>query len=771
MTSTPTAPTRTPSPVETGTGRSVGRPLDRVDGTAKTTGAARYAAEHPHPGLAHAALVHAAVTRGRITGIDAAGAEAVPGVLAVITHENAPAMKPPPPVSVLNLSSLASGSSVNYLNTDEVHWNGQPVAVVVAETPEAARHAAGLVRVSYRELPATVDFAAEEGNAVPQKSSALQSGGARKGDAEAALAAAPVSVDLRFTTPPYHHNAIEPHATTAVWDGDRLTVHEGTQNITWLRDHLALRFGVPVRNVRVVAPYVGGAFGGKTMVWAGTVLTVLAARVTGRPVRMALTREGVYRTVGGRTPSAQRVALGARADGTLTALIHTSVTQTGRTGGLPEQATSQSRHLYAAENILLRQNLVELDAVPNTPMRAPGESIGTFALESAVDELACALGLDPIELRMRNEPERNPVDGKRFAHRMLREAYALGAERFGWSGRTPEPGSMRDGGWLVGLGVASAYHPSWQMPANVTVRLSADGSVVVRCGFHEMGMGGATAQAQIAADALGVPFEAVRVEYGDSDLPSGPGAGGSAQTASVAASLLAACEKLKGSLLALARRSGGSPLRGRRPGDLEARDGGLWAGPAGPGETYAAILARAGRDSAEAAVGSDTRVGKVTGQLRFMSKLLRDRRRWVKAACGAHFCEVRVDPDTGEVRVSRWLGVFDVGRVVNAKMVASQLRGGIVMGIGMALSEETLVDPRNGRIMNPGLADYHVPVHADVPPIDVHCLDVPDPTMPLGLLGVGEVSVTGVAAAIANAVRHATGRRVRDLPVTPDKLL
>ncbi|WP_248966127.1 xanthine dehydrogenase family protein molybdopterin-binding subunit [Sphaerisporangium perillae] len=763
--------TQAQSPPRPGaSGRLVGKPIDRVDGGAKTSGAARYAAEYPYPGLAYAALVHSTVARGRITGIETAGAAAVPGVLAVITHENAPAMKPAPPMSVLNLSSLATGTRVNYLNTDEVHWNGQPVAVVVAETQDAALHAATLVRVTYEEFAATVGFTAEEPNAKPQKSDMLQSGSASKGDAEAALAAAPVSVDLRFTTPQHNHNAIEPHATTAVWDGDRLTVHEGTQNVAWVRDHLAARFGIPAGSIRVISPYVGGAFGGKTMVWAGTILTVLAARVTGRPVRMMLTREGVYRTVGGRTPSAQRVALGAGADGRLTSLIHTSVTQVGRVGGGPEQVTSQSRHLYDAGAILVRQSLVELDTLSNTIMRAPGESIGTFALEAAVDELAYKLDLDPIEFRMRNEPERNPIDGKRFAHRMLREAYALGAERFGWSARTPEPGSMRDGRWLVGMGVASAYHPSWQLPANVTVRLSADGTVLVRCGFHEMGMGGATAQAQIAADALGVPFEAVRVEYGDSVLPTGPGAGGSGQTASVAASLLTACEKLKRSMLALARRSSGSPLRGRRLNGLRARDGGLWTEP-GPGETYAAILARAGRPHLEVAVGSDTRVGAMVGQARFMAKFLRDRRRWMKAACGAQFCEVRVDPDTGEVRVSRWVGAFDVGTVINAKTAAAQLRGGIVMGIGMALSEETLVDPRNGRIMNPGLGEYHVPVHADIPPIDVCYLGDPDPTMPLGLIGVGEVGITGVAAAIANAVHHATGRRVRDLPITLDKLL
>ncbi|MFI7446737.1 xanthine dehydrogenase family protein molybdopterin-binding subunit [Nonomuraea sp. NPDC049714] len=765
--------TQTESPPRSGAkDLSVGKPIDRVDGTAKTTGTARFTAEYPYPDLAHAALVHATVARGRITGIDTADASAVEGVLAVLTHENAPVLKTPPSPSPLNLSSMVSGASLNYLNTDEVHWNGQPVAVVVAETLDAARHAALLVRVTYDTLPATVDFAAEEKNAKPRKGDLISPGAAKKGDAEAALAAAPVSVDLRFTTPPYHHNAIEPHATTAAWDGDRLTVHDATQSIDWVRKHLALRFDVPVAGVRVIAPYVGGGFGGKGSVWAGTILAVMAARVTGRPVRMVLTRESIYHTVGGRTPSVQRVALGADADGRMTALIHTSVTRTGRIGGRPEPVTTVSEHLYDAATILLQQNIVELDLLSNTFMRAPGESIGTFALEAAVDELACELGLDPIELRMRNEPAKNPIDGKDFSNRMLREAYALGAEKFGWSRRTPQPGSMRDGRWLVGMGVASAYHPPVQLNANITVRLSMDGTVVVRCGFQEMGMGGATVQGQIAADALGVPFASVKVEYGDSELPIAPMAGGAAQTASVATALLAACEKLKRSMLALARRSSESPLRGRRLDRLEARDGGLYqVGEPGLGEKYTDILGRAGRPSVEAAVGSDTGLGAVAGQVRFMTKFLRDRRRWVKAALGAHFCEVRVDPDTGEVRVSRWVGSFDVGTVINPKTASSQLRGGIVMGIGMAMSEHTLIDPRTGRIMNPSLSEYHVPVHADIPPIDVHYLNEPDPTMPLGLRGLGEVGITGVAAAVANAVHHATGKRVRDLPITLDKLL
>jgi xanthine dehydrogenase YagR molybdenum-binding subunit len=692
--------------------------------------------------------VHATVTRGRITGMDTTEAESVPGVLAVITHRNAPRMKSPPKFSALNLSTLATGTSVNYLNTDEVHWNGQPIAVVVASSVEVAQEAVRKVRVTYDEVPAIVDFVAEEPHAVAQKNNALMAGDGHKGDADAALADAYVKVDRRYTTPMHHHNALEPHSTTALWDGERLTVHDGTQNIDWTRRHLALRFGIKHTDVHVIAPFVGGGFGGKINVWAGTILAVLAARVVRRPVRLMLSREGVYRTVGGRTPSTQRVALGADRDGQLTSLIHTSVTQVGRVGGGPEQVVSQSRHLYDAENIRVAQHQVTLDVLSNTSMRAPGESIGSFALESAVDELAYRLGLDPIEFRMRNEPDRDPLDGKLFARRGLRDAYARGASRFRWQDRTPEPGSMRDGRWLVGMGVATAYHPAWLMPANVTVTVEADGTVLVRCAFHEMGMGTATAFGQVTAHALGVPFENVKVEYGDSDLPLGPGAGGSAQTASVTSAILEAVAKLKRDLRKLADRVG-----------LE------------PSAAAGTILTKAGRDRLTATVGSEKGLGQVAGQIRFMAKFLRDRRRYVRAACGAQFCELRIDPDTGEIRITRWLGVFDIGTVVNAKTAASQLRGGIVMGIGAALGEESLVDRETGRIVNANLAEYHVPVHADIPRIDIECLGDPDPTMPLGVLGAGEVGIVGVAGAVANAVYHATGRRVYDLPITLDKLL
>ncbi|MDI2035636.1 xanthine dehydrogenase family protein molybdopterin-binding subunit [Paenarthrobacter nitroguajacolicus] len=749
------------SPAGGTNGKYVGRPIARIDGPAKTSGQARFAAEYSYPDLAYAALVYSTIARGRILSMETAAAKAVDGVVAVLTHENAPPMKPAGKLSPFDVSSIAISTSVNYLATDEVHWNGQPIAVVVAETHEAAQYAASLVTATYQHWHAKVDFASEVPNAIPDKGIPFMTGKADKGDAMAALATSPFTVDLEFSTPQYNHNALEPHATTAVWDGDKLTVHEGTQSLTGVQGQLAKRFGIPKDNVRVLSPFVGGGFGGKARPWAGTLLAVLAARATGRPVRLTLTREGVYHTVGGRTASTQRVALGAGTDGQLASIVHTSVSRTGYVGGMPERITEVSHETYAAPNIYLQQSSMKLDLVSNTFMRAPGEAIGSFGLESAIDELAWDMGMDPIQLRMANEPDRGPVSGKVFAHRHLREAYAVGAERFGWDQRELRAGAMRDGRWLVGMGVATAHHTAMQLTSSVTVRLNADGTVVVRCAMQEMGMGAPTVQTQIVADELGVPLEAVRVEYGDTDLPWGAPAFGSVQTASVTAAVLAACTKLKQSVLTLARKQPASPFKGRKLPELDTRDAGLFFGTRG--QSYVEILNAAGRNHVEVAYKPNMPA--------FLARTVRDVGWRPKAATGAQFCEVRVDADTGEVRVSRWLGVFDVGTVINARTAESQLRGGIIMGIGMALTERTLIDHRSGRIINPSLSEYHIPVHADVPHIDVQYLNKPEPNSPLGLLGLGEIGITGVPAAIANAVRHATGKRVLDLPITLDKVL
>ena len=513
-------------------------------------------------------------------------------------------------------------------------------------------------------------------------------------------------------------------------------------------------FGLKEDRIRVLAPFVGGAFGNKA-VWSYTLIAIAAAKVVGRPVRLALKRADVFRIVGGRTLSEQRVALGARADGTLAALIHTGTTAVVSHNAFPEQFSFPARHAYAADNLLLAQKVVELDMVANTSMRAPGESIGTFALESAIDELAIASGIDPVELRRRLEPEKDPSSGHAFSSRHIVEAYRRGAERFGWASRNPSPRSQRDGEWWVGQGVATATYPYYRMPGSARIRLLADGHAVVQAAAHEMGMGTATVQTQHAAERLGLPIAHVRFEYGDSALPDSPVAGGSTQTASIAAAVIAASEKLIVTLLA--RVGNESPLHGTAASEVEARDGGLYRkdDPA-RGESYPSMLARLGRDSLEVEAAAPP-------PLEMM--------KYSMHSFGAQFCEVRVNDVTGEVRIARWLGSFDTGRILNPKTAKSQFRGGIVMGIGMALTEESLFDERSGRFMNPTLAEYHLPVHLDIPEIDVIWNDIADPHAPLGVHGIGEIGITGVAAAIANAIHHATGKRIRELPITLDKVL
>ena len=723
-------------------GGVVGRPRDRIDGPLKVAGKAPYAGDYPVPDLAHAVIVHATVARGRIASIDTSAAETVPGVLAVITHENAPPVNFPKRRGPQFTSFV---TDVNYLHTDEVHWDGQAVAMAVADTLAAAEEAASLVRVEYDPITAAVDFVGEQPHAKPARSfPIIAPASEHKGDAEAELAAAPVSVDLTFTMPPYNHNAMEPHCTIAAWDGDRLTVYEATSHITKARTTLAKRFSVPVANVTVIAPYVGGGFGGKSSVFAGTILAPLAARVVDRPVRLALTREGVYRSVGGRPPTVQRVAIGAERDGTITALVHTGVNALGKLGGFPEDMIASTERLYSARAMSVARSVVELDMVPNVPMRAPGSAVGIAALEMAIDEIASELGIDPIEFRLQNTPERTTISDRSIPH-TFPEIYALGAKEFGWSSRDPEPCSMRDGRWLVGIGVASAMRESFVASADVTVRFRADGTVLAKCGFQDGGQGTGTVVAQVLADELGVSFDAVEVNYGDSDLPSAPGAFASMHTSSVVKSMVTACEKLR-------RKIGRLASSADVPGD------------------YVAVLQRTNTPYVEATVG-DGRMAHLANAANGYRTLVQDMRRTARCSSGAHFCEVRVDPDTGEVRISRWLGVFDVGRPLNEKLLCSQLRGATVLGIGMGLSEETLVDPRTGRIMNPHLSDYHIPVHADIPHIDIRYLVRPDPTMPVGMYGIGELGTNGAPAAIANAVYHATGRRVYELPITPDKVL
>jgi xanthine dehydrogenase YagR molybdenum-binding subunit len=734
----------------------VGRALQRVDGHAKVRGEARFTAEFQLENLAYAALVHSTIAKGKIRKIDTEAAEQAPGVLAVITYQNMPRIKAPPIADFHDIGKGFALSDLPIMQNAEIHWDGEPVAVVVAETLERAEHAASLVTVEYDAETPDVSFQGAKPKAVVPKDIMGEPSEIKIGDAEEAFVKADKRVGNIYRAPRYNHNAIEPHATTALWNEDgSVLVFDATQSVNLTAHTLAYVFDLKTDDVRVVAPFVGGGFGGK-IGWSNTPLCVAAAKVVNRPVKLALTREDTFRMVGGRTISEQYVGLGAQNDGKLTALIHTGLTATTLSGRYAEQCTFPPRHLYASQNFYIGQKLVYLDTVANTWMRAPGESIGTFALESAIDELAYELQMDPIEVRRINEPQKDPTRDTPFSSRHLTEAYRLGAEKFGWKVR--KPGSQRDGKWLVGQGTATAYYPYLRFPAKVRVRLCADGSAVLQTPASDMGMGTATAQIQHAADRLGLPMHRVNFQYGDSSLPDTPIlAGGSNQTATIFAAVREAVEQIHRDLLKLAHNRSDSPLHGAKYEEVEARDGGLFRqGDRASGETYAAILQKSGQASLEAEPSSGPPMELM---------------KYSMASYGAQFCEVRVDEETGEVRVSRWLGSFDCGTVVNPKTAASQLRGGIIMGIGMALTEETLFDERRGRIMNPSLAEYHVPVNMDVPHIDIIYTGIPDEHTPLGARGIGEIGITGAAAAVANAVFNATGKRIRDLPITLDKLL
>ncbi len=736
--------------------RIIGKSVDRVDSAVKVKGEARFSAEYPLDGITYASLTFSNIARGTIKSVDRSRAEKAPGVIAVITHDNAPKMKDPPIFDPAG-GSDAAGSKAPVLTTKEIFWSGQPVAIVVAETLDQADYAASLVTVEYEAKAAALSFE----SAIPNAAMATQVMGEdaeiKHGEAETALSDAETKVDQIYTTPRYNHNAIEPHATTAVWQDGKLTVYDATQFTSGIQGSLSKMFSTKEENIRVLAPFVGGGFGGKGSMWPHVPLCVLAAKVVNRPVKLALTREGTFYNVGGRTPSQQRVALGADPSGKLLSLIHTGVTATSNTNYFPEQFTFPARHLYATENLLISQRVVQLDTVSNTFMRAPGESIGTFALESAMDELAYALKMDPIELRLMNDPDKDPAKGTEFSSRHFKEAFQLGSEKFGWANRPQEPRSQRKGKWLLGQGVATAFYPVYRFPATARVRINADGTAVAQCAAQEMGMGTATVQTQHAAERLGLTMENVRFEYGDTTLPQAPVAGGSNQTISVALAVKEASEKLQREILKLAKADSNSPLAGAHFDDTVARNGGLFLrNEPSKGETYEAILKRNNKDSMDAEAVS----GKPFELMKYSM-----------GSYGAQFCEVRVNEESGEVRVARWVGAFDTGRILNPKTAGSQFRGGIIMGIGMALTEETLFDVRKGRIENPSLAEYHLPVSLDIPNIEAYFLDIPDPHTPLGAHGIGEIGITGAAAAVANAVFHATGKRIRSLPITLDKLL
>jgi xanthine dehydrogenase YagR molybdenum-binding subunit len=739
----------------------VGAPVPRVDGRLKVTGAARYTAEIPIDELAYGVMVQSTIARGAIEHMDTSAAERLPGVIAVMTPWNTPKLESLRKYErERGKGARPTGRALSLLQDDRVHYNGQPISLVIAESIEVAMHAASLVRTTYRIDTPMLDMTTALGTAYPspQKLLGREPPMSRRGDIKAGLAAAEVKIDVVYTTPMETHNPMEMHATIAVWDSDRVTVWDSTQNVYGVRGVIANSLSIPAERVRVISHFVGGAFGGKGSAWSHVVLAAMAARQIKRPVKLALTRRQMFGPVGGRPHTVQRVILGAMRDGTLTAIRHESTSSTSTIEEWPEPAALATRHLYDCPNVETSHHLVRLNVGTPTFMRAPGEATGTFALESALDELAYTLEMDPIELRLQNYADADPDTGKPWSSKSLGECYVLGAERFGWVRREARPRSMRDGDHLVGMGMATATYPARRMPASAEACIYPEGRVVVKAASHDLGTGTYTILTQLAADAIGVPLGCVRVELGDTNLPPNPISAGSMTAASTGSAVHLAAMAARKKLVQLAVSDRESPLHGARHEDVYITGGRLtFRGNQERAESIPSLLARNGglpiEGRAEAKPGDETQ-------------------QYSMHAFGAIFAEVRVDPELGIVRLSRMVGAYGLGRVLNPMTARSQLIGGITFGIGMALMEHTITDRRSGRYVNADIAEYHIPVHADIPPIDVLFADETDEYVdPIGAKGIGEIGITGVAAAIANAVFHATGVRVRDLPITLDKML
>lgn len=729
-------------------GKIVGAGIDRVDAPLKVTGAAQYPNDFSFPGMAHAALVGSTIAAGRIRGIDVAEALAAPGVLTVITHRNAPKLERGP-------MTLLGGSPPAPLQDDRVLHYGQHIAIVVAESAEEARHAARLVRVEYEATEAVLDVDDPRAEIV-ENPWGLDT---QRGDVGAGFAQADVVVEGTYTTPDNTNNPLGLMTTVASWRGDTLTVHDSTQWPHNVRTSLATIFKVPESGIRVLAPFVGGGFGAGLRVWSHVILTVLAAREVKRPVKLVLTRPEMFTSVGHRPNSVQQIKIGATRDGDLVAIEHHGISSVAMEDDDYEPVSFGSAVSYACPNVLTRDRQARLNIPCPGSMRAPAEGQGSFALESAIDEVAHAIGMDPLEIRLRNYAEENPVLGLPWSSKALRECYLEGAERFGWSRRTPEPGSMRDGRWLVGYGLAGVSYPFYQVPCQARASVRRDGSAYVRSAATDIGTGTYTVMTQLAAERLGLDVTRVRFDLGDSDMPYSPQAGGSGLTGALANAVHAACRRLVQEFLDVVRDDAQSPLCAAALDDVTVTDGRIHRiTDPGQGESYVDILARHGLEELSADGRSTPPRAEDLGMA-------------IAGAFGAKFVEVRIDPELGLLRVARVVSVIDGGRILNEKTATSQIIGGTVGGISQAMFEETATDAVTGRIANATFGDYLMPVNADVPDMDVMFVGGPDRATAVGAKGVGEVGLVGLAAAIGNAVFHATGRRLRSLPITIDQIM
>jgi xanthine dehydrogenase YagR molybdenum-binding subunit len=733
-------------------GSSIGQPITRRDGALKVTGQARFAADNHPPGMLYAALATSRIARGRVAFLDVAAARAHPGVVEVMTPANRPALAQHP-----DDKSVPFSFKLDLLQDDRVRYAGQPIAVVVAETLEAATEGAALLAPRYEAEPVAVTLDSP-GIYIPETVGVGAPAQMRHGDVEAGLDAAAHRIEAIYETPMQFHNAMEPHGVVAMWDGDALTLDMPTQGLALTQMRLAALFGIPMQGIHIRSPFIGGGFGSKLL--AGPqVLGMLAARLVGRPVKLVLTRAQMYGPVTHRAPTRQTLRLGAASDGALTAIHHHVRTATSRFDDFLEPAGAASHSLYAAPAIATTSEALRLDTGTPGFMRAPGEASGSIALESAMDEMAEACGMDPLAFRLRNYAEVEPMTDKPFSSKALRECYAQGAARFGWAGRPLAPRRMRDeDGLLVGWGLGTATFPALLFQGEARAVLRRDGTGLMESGTHDMGQGAWTAFAQIAADSLGLDVEKLEFRGGRSDLPNAGIAGGSGHTATAGNAIHAAGEQAIARLTELAVADPRSPLFGAGNVGVVARGGRLvrWDDES-RSDGYADILARAGLDMVEGR-------GRAAADPAATE-------RYAMHAHGAVFAEVKVDPELGQIRVTRLVGAFAAGRIINPRMVRSQYYGGMIWGVSFALQERAAMGPRTGRVMNADLAEYHIPVNADVPSVEAILVEEEDRHVnALGIKGVGEIGITGTAGAIANAVWHATGVRARRFPIALEEL-
>jgi len=747
---------------------AIGGRLSRVDGPAKITGAAHYAVEQQLEGLTHAVLVGATIAAGKVTGIDTRAAETAPGVVAVLTPDTIMPLK----TASDWFGNRPSDGPYSPL-VREVTYSGQHVAAVVAETFEQAVAAAALVKVWYDETPAIVDLSdGKAGDGIPIEAMTKE-----WGDAQAAFAEAPVRVCAAYNTPREFQAAMEPHGLIARWEGEELTVWEPSQWLDGMARSYAEWFSVPFENVRLVSPYIGGGFGSKALALAHGAVAAAAAKMLGRPVKLMLTRPQNFTSYGGRAATRQTVAIGADKQGRIQSIVHRGINETAVDGMWVEPLGSVTSIMYATPNFSSKQNVVRVNTVVPGAKRAPGENPSAFGIESAIDELAHELGIDPLEMRLINYAEQDPHAKKAWSTRQLREAFAAGAEAFGWAKRSPKPRSMRDGHQLIGWGVAAGTYPVRRAHGEAVVKILADGSVEVESSSIDMGQGTYTILAQTASETLGVPVEHVSVKLGDSHFARAGVTGGSRLAGIMTGAVYKAAGQALDELIGLALSDPRSPFQKLQANTLVVQ-GGRIASPRGEGPelSIAELMEAIGRDRIEAK--GDTLPANTTPQERYANyttiakSIPHTEGDWSRHSWCAHFVEVRVDEDFGTVRVSRVVSALDSGRLYNPKLAESQWKGGIIMGIGQALLEEGIVDRRHGRIVNGNLADYMLPTNADIPDIQTISVGIPDPhSSALGGKGVGELAIVGIAPAIANAVFHATGKRVRDLPITLEKLI